>query len=85
MERLPLAGRPFRRLARLASAPRRGADRADRRHGGAARIAATRDEALALALDQYVYCYDIVDQGTETVDALSAVLECSDYWFFWWD
>lgn len=46
---------------------------------------ANRDEALALALDQYVYCYDIVDQGTETVDALSAVLECSDYWIFWWD
>lgn len=44
-----------------------------------------RSEALALALDQYVYCYDIVDQGVETVDALAATLETSDYWYFWWD
>ncbi len=50
-----------------------------------ARPPASRAAALALALDQYVYCYDIVDQGTETVDALAAVLEASDFWFFWWD
>ena len=51
----------------------------------AARRPAGRDEAIDLALDQYLYCYDIVDQGTETVDVLAAMLLKSDYWFFWWD
>jgi hypothetical protein len=43
------------------------------------------DGALKLALDQYAYCADIVDQGTETIDALAASLLNAEGWFFWWD
>jgi Domain of unknown function (DUF4253) len=45
----------------------------------------TRDAALDLAREQYVYCSDIVDQGVETLSALAAVLMESDWWYFWWD
>lgn len=44
-----------------------------------------RDEALALAKEQYIYCADIIDQGTETYSNLAATLMNSDWWFFWWD
>lgn len=46
---------------------------------------ATRDDALALAREQYLYCPDIVDQGTESIEALAAALINSTVWFFWWD
>lgn len=45
----------------------------------------SRDQAVELAWQQYWYCNDIVDQGTETVSALAASLQDSRYWFFWWD
>jgi len=45
----------------------------------------SRDEALALAREQYVYCNDIIDQGVETYSALAATLMASDWWYFWWD
>jgi hypothetical protein len=45
----------------------------------------TREAALHLAREQYVYCRDIVEQGTETLSALAAVLMESDWWYFWWD
>jgi hypothetical protein len=45
----------------------------------------SRAEALALAKEQFVYCSDIVLQGTETIDALAANLLNSPAWFFWWD
>ena len=45
----------------------------------------TRDEALALAREFYVYCTDIIDQGTETYSALAASLMANDWWYFWWD
>jgi hypothetical protein len=45
----------------------------------------TREEALALARDQYVYCADIIDQGVGTYSALAAALMASDWWYFWWD
>lgn len=45
----------------------------------------TRDEALALAKEMYAYCYDIVDQGVETIENLAASLLKSRLWFFWWD
>src|SRR5262249_59409253 len=45
----------------------------------------TRDEAIALAKEQYLYCTDIVDQGTETIDALAYGLRENPVWFFWWD
>jgi hypothetical protein len=50
-----------------------------------ARPPATKEEALALAREQYIYCPDIVDQGTESVAALAAGLLNSRVWFFWWD
>ena len=45
----------------------------------------TREAALDLAREQYVYCSDIVDQGVGTLSALAAVLMQSDWWYFWWD
>ncbi|MBU6445420.1 MAG: DUF4253 domain-containing protein [Alphaproteobacteria bacterium] len=50
-----------------------------------ARPPSTREEALALAREQYVYCSDIVDQGTQTLSALAATLMSGGWWFFWWD
>jgi len=44
-----------------------------------------KEAALALAWEQYWYCYDIVDQGCETVSNLAASLINSPYWYFWWD
>lgn len=44
-----------------------------------------RDDAMELAQEQYVYCYDIVEQGTQTLRNLAAVLVGSPLWFFWWD
>jgi hypothetical protein len=45
----------------------------------------TREAALELAREQYVYCSDIVDQGVQSLSALAAVLMESDWWYFWWD
>lgn len=45
----------------------------------------SEDEIMNLAMEQYYYCADIVDQGTGTVAALAATLYDSDYWYFWWD
>lgn len=45
----------------------------------------SREEALALAHQQYRYCRDIVRQGTGTIDTLAAMLLGSRYWLFWWD
>jgi len=44
-----------------------------------------RDQALALARDQYVYCSDVIDQGVQTYSALAAALMANDWWYFWWD
>lgn len=46
---------------------------------------ASRDEALSLAREQFLYCEDIVLQGTDTFAPLAAGLMQSDWWFFWWD
>jgi uncharacterized protein DUF4253 len=45
----------------------------------------TREEALALAREQYIYCNDVVIQGTQTIQALAAGLLDGTAWFFWWD
>jgi hypothetical protein len=45
----------------------------------------TREAALELAREQYVYCRDIVEQGVQTLSALAAVLMDSNWWYFWWD
>lgn len=44
-----------------------------------------RERALDLAQEQYAYCEDIVDQGTETLDVLAAGLLNGTSWYFWWD
>ena len=38
-----------------------------------------------LALEQYAYCNDIVDQGVGTIGALADGLMKSHNWYFWWD
>jgi hypothetical protein len=40
---------------------------------------------LALAHEIHELCPDVVDQGTETVEALAAELEKSRHIFLWWD
>lgn len=45
----------------------------------------TKEEAMRLAWEQYLYCCDIVDQGVETVGVLAALLMNGDKWYFWWD
>lgn len=46
---------------------------------------ATREAALDLAREQYSYCSDLIDQGTETLAALAGALMADDWWYFWWD
>jgi hypothetical protein len=45
----------------------------------------TREAALALAREQFLFARDIVEQGTGTVDGLAAELLDNENWFFWWD
>ena len=45
----------------------------------------TREEALALAREQYAYCNDLVDQGYGTLSSLAAFLKADPWWWFWWD
>ncbi|WP_284734750.1 DUF4253 domain-containing protein [Sphingosinicella terrae] len=50
-----------------------------------ARRPTTRDEALALAREFFVYCPDVVLQGAGDLSTLAAILMISDWWYFWWD
>jgi hypothetical protein len=50
-----------------------------------ARPPRTREEALALAREQFLFCGDIVFQGTETLALLAAGILDAEAWFFWWD
>lgn len=43
------------------------------------------DRAMDLALEQFAYCTDIVEQGVETIGRLADGLARSDVWYFWWD
>lgn len=45
----------------------------------------TKEDALKLAEQQFIYCPDIVYQGTETIAALASTLLNGSAWFFWWD
>ncbi len=45
----------------------------------------TREQALQLAEQQFIYCPDIVYQGTQTIAALASTLLNGRVWFFWWD
>jgi hypothetical protein len=42
-------------------------------------------DAAALAKKMYAFCPDIVDQGTESVDALAEEIQKVNGFFFWWD
>lgn len=46
-----------------------------------------RESAMELALQQYAWCPDVVDQGAEdcTVGMLADTLAKSTVWYFWWD
>jgi hypothetical protein len=44
-----------------------------------------KEQALKLAEQQFIYCPDIVYQGTETIARLGSGLLNSRVWFFWWD
>ncbi len=44
-----------------------------------------RESAMKLADQQFLFCYDIVVQGTGTIEALASELLKSPTWFFWWD
>lgn len=50
-----------------------------------ARRPSSKEEALKLAQEQYWFCYDIVDQGVQTIENLAAGLMASSIWYFWWD
>jgi hypothetical protein len=50
-----------------------------------ARPPRTRDAALELAKQQFLYCQDIVIQGAQTLQRLAAELLDDATWFFWWD
>jgi len=45
----------------------------------------TKEGAIALAQEQFVYCPDIVHQGCETIAGLASELIHSPRWYFWWD
>jgi hypothetical protein len=45
----------------------------------------TLDAVRTLAWEQYLFCSDIVDQGTSNVAALGRELAGNHAWFFWWD
>lgn len=45
----------------------------------------SKEKAMALAWEQYLYCYDIVDQGVETISNLGASVLNYKFWHFWWD
>jgi len=45
----------------------------------------TREQAIQLAEQQFIYCPDIVYQGTQTIAALASTLLNGRVWFFWWD
>ena len=45
----------------------------------------SKQAALALAREQFVYCSDIVHQGVRSIEALAATLLNSKTWYFWWD
>lgn len=51
----------------------------------AARPVKDKNAAMELALEQYVFCSDIVDQGVGTIGSLADTLMKSSVWYFWWD
>lgn len=50
-----------------------------------ARPPATREAALQLAEEQFLFCGDLIHQGMGNVTNLAAILLDGRYWYFWWD
>jgi len=50
-----------------------------------ARPPQSEDEAFSLAAEQWIFCDDIVGQGTQSVRRLAMEIWRSSQWFFWWD
>lgn len=50
-----------------------------------ARPPQTKEEALELAQQQYLFCNDIVEQGAGEIEYLAKSLLYSPVWYFWWD
>jgi hypothetical protein len=46
---------------------------------------ATRESALQLAQEQFLFCGDLIHQGMGNVTNLAAILLNGRYWYFWWD
>lgn len=46
---------------------------------------ADSERALQLALEQYAWCPDVVDQNDFSVGMLADTLTKSTVWYFWWD
>lgn len=44
-----------------------------------------KNAAFGVALEQYAFCQDIVDQGVGTIGRLAGGLMQSSVWYFWWD
>jgi hypothetical protein len=45
----------------------------------------TELEAMKLAAEQWIFCDDIVSQGTQSIRKLAMEIWRSPNWFFWWD
>jgi hypothetical protein len=45
----------------------------------------TEDECMKLAAEQWIFCDDIVGQGTQSVRGLAIEICKAPTWFFWWD
>jgi hypothetical protein len=45
----------------------------------------TQAAAMDLAAEQWIFCDDIVSQGTQTVRNLALERLNAPHWFFWWD
>lgn len=45
----------------------------------------TEEAALALAKEHFGYCYDRVEQGSGSIEALAVELLGAKDWVFWWD
>ena len=50
-----------------------------------ARPPTDQEGAMKLAWEHYWYCTDVVLQGTQSISNLAAILQNSNYWYFWWD
>lgn len=44
-----------------------------------------RSAAVGLALEQFAFCSDIIDQSGMTISSLASTLMLSTVWSFWWD